>query len=146
MTRRNLIRLAAIAIILAGSVYTWLFHGPGLNVLSLSRYESTLRKWPTAQVGHFPRTLPSHATKKRFSAFRHGWGQGDTWVQLRLTLPPEDVRLAFEEGTQLAKQSYERWLCHHSHQSPGRRPLRHIIQNLRRWQTLVSGPLPDLHL
>ena len=72
----------------------------------VSRYPALLAQWqPTGLVSHFPATIPATARHVRFSAFP-GFGQGSSWIQLRLTLPPGEVAAIASSARGAAGQVY----------------------------------------
>lgn len=72
----------------------------------IGQYPALLAKWkPTGLVNHFPTVIPASAQLVRFSAFP-GSGQGGSWIQLRLKLPPSEVVAIASIAKSLAGTTY----------------------------------------
>jgi hypothetical protein len=77
------------------------------RVTNTDKYSKILEDWkPTDLVDHFPHSIPSIATNVKFSA-EPGFLQGGGHIQLRMELPPSEVRKLFDDATKNAKQTQD---------------------------------------
>src|SRR4051812_3123607 len=97
MSRRSLIILGVIAalVLLAlglREVGRRAFLDPVTDATTdVAQYPTVLAKWKTTGLAnHFPATIPPSAQLVRLSGFP-GSGQGHSWLQLRIKLPPAEV-------------------------------------------------------
>jgi hypothetical protein len=81
--------------------------GPPSTETNPDKYSVLLTQWaPTGLVSHFPKSIPTGAKNVRLSEFP-GFLQGGAWFQLRLTLPPGEVAMAYESASTNAKDFYD---------------------------------------
>jgi hypothetical protein len=99
MSLRELLATAVLALILMAVAVIWFAHEFSMSVAEVtdsSRYPQILNKLrsevsnPTVTLANFPPTIPPNATNVRFF-YRPQFLQGDTELQLRITLPATQV-------------------------------------------------------
>jgi hypothetical protein len=110
-TTRNILLIAAATLLLvtgAGliALRSLLHSFPPDETTNPVDYANTLKQWsPTTLVSHFPPTIPANATNIHFSTFP-GFLQGGAWIQLRIQLPPDEIRSLESDFTKQTKRIY----------------------------------------
>jgi len=93
--------LAAIIVIL------WVGYNSKENIEPAEKYRQALPDWESSKlVDHFPKLIPANAKNLAFSSFP-GFMQGGAHIQLRMELPPTEVKKLYNDAAKIAKQHHD---------------------------------------
>src|SRR4051812_47304101 len=109
--RKRILVLISLALMLvAGIGYVALRRMPSPFFPSETKdvrdYGTKLKQWAASGLAaHFPTAVPSHATSVRFCEFP-GFLQGGAYIQLRMQLPADEIKLIETQLKQAAAHVY----------------------------------------
>jgi len=72
---------------------------------NLRKYPALRAQWNSELVWHFPEEVPKSATLKKFS-YAPGFLQGGAHIQLRLSLPQEEIRDLYQYFSEKSTKSF----------------------------------------
>ena len=72
-----------------------------------ANYPKTVADWKKwGLAGHFPATVPESATRVIFAAYP-GFLQAGAWIQLRVELPPAEVRRIYDDAQKITREYHD---------------------------------------